>query len=1080
MDKDEYDKVEQPALAQFQQLGWQYIHGSKLSPETSDERGAYREVILFGRLAAAVQRINPWISEENLRKVVREITHPNYATLMEANLGLWRLLVQYQTVEQDLGKGRKGQTVKIIDFDNLDNNEFLCTNQFKIEGVNQNIIPDIVLFVNGIPLGVIECKSPYITNPMEAGINQLLRYANLRNPHDNEGAERLFWYNQVMVSTCRNTARVGTISSRMEHYLEWKDPYPIKPKDIAADPHSQSVLIAGIFTPVNFLDIIRNFIVYEPTDGKIIKKVARYQQFRAVHKTIERLKSGKTQKEKSGVIWHTQGSGKSLTMVFLAMKMRRDVVLQEYKLVFVTDRTQLDSQLSATFGRVQDETVYRATSVAKLRELLIKESSDLVTTTVQKFIETEQTSGFSELNTSEKIVVLVDEGHRSQYGSLGVNLNKGLCNAPKIAFTGTPLIKTEKTTNEFGSYIDTYTIDQAVKDGATVQILYEGREAKTKVTGDSLDKLFVEYFGDRTPEEQAAIKKKYGTATAVLEAPQRIRWVCIDILKHYREKIQPDGFKAMIVTSSRNAAVTYKEMLDELEGPESTVIISGDHNDPKRFHPYTDQTKNKEQIARYTKPMKDSSLSILVVKDMLLTGFDAPVCQVMYLDRKLTDHNLLQAIARVNRTNAGKSRGYVVDYYGLSDYLTDALEMFSQEDIAGALKSIKDELPKLQAAHTRVLRFFKGVDRSNIDECVDRLKDENKRQQFEIEFKKFSKLMNIIMPDKAAAPYINDLKFFGKVNHAARNRYRDEQLDIAGAGEKVRKLINDHIRATGVDPKIAPIDLLAKDFKNHVRGIASDKAKASEVEHAIKQHITVNLENDPAYYRRLSERLKNILKEKEEHWDELVQLLLNFRSNIKADRDKQAEGLGLSSTEFAFHNLLQEEVCRLNNNEAVDEATREEVIQVTQQLVGVMDRATQVVDFFKKSDAIKRVKKEIKRALLETTFGEDASLRKNVIDNFMELAKVKFGAGKSVVPRKIKQFPQSKTSGPVCPKCNFNKYAEIRPGMITRVGGRSRANMIKEFDSGKIPTIEEGCMVLDHSQKYSCLRCGAEWERGSV
>ena len=991
MSHDEYKKVEHPAIEQLKQLGWIYVDGDELSPEHhSKERSSHKDVVLEKRLRSAIQRINPWINDENLNKVANEFIKVHTATLMEANRFVYEALVHYQSVEQDLGRGRRGQTVKIIDFDDIENNEFIVTNQFKVSGVRQNIIPDIILFVNGLPIAVIECKSPYITNPMEAGINQLLRYANRRHPEENEGAEKLFWYNQLMVSTHRDRARAGTISSRMEHYLEWKDPYPLKPSDIKSEPNSQEVMIAGIFTKANFLDLIQNFIVFEPMDGRVIKKLARYQQFRAVHKTIGRIKTGKTQKDRGGVIWHTQGSGKSLTMVFLAVKMRRDPILKEYKLVFITDRIQLDNQLTSTFDRTQGETVHHAKSVSNLKELLQKDSSDLVTAMMQKFQESSEHFDFPELNTSEKIIVLADEAHRTQYGILGVALNTALPNAPKIAFTGTPLIKTEQTTNEFGTYIDTYTIEQAVEDGSTVQILYEGREAQTKVTGDSLDKLFDEYFGDKTEDKQNAIKKKYGTERAVLEAPQRIKWVCIDILKHYREHIQPNGFKAMIVTSSRHAATVYKHMLDELDAPESRVIISADHNDPEHLRKYTDATKQKEYIREFTKPLKESPISILIVKDMLLTGFDAPVCQVMYLDRKITDHNLLQAIARVNRTHEGKQCGFIVDYYGLSDYLTEALDMFTSADVKGALKNLKEELPKLQACHTRAMKYFKDVDRDDIDACVLVLRDEEVRQQFEIDFKKFAKQMDIIFPDTATTPYIPDLMFLGKVNQSAKNRYRDPQLDISGVGEKVRKLIDDHIYATGVDPKIPPIDLLATNFKEHVSAVKSSKAKASEIEHAIKSHITINLENDPAYYKKLSEKLESIIKSHEEHWDELVQMLFDFRDNIEKDRQKGAVDLGLTETEFAFHNILVSELARITDNDEIDESVHKEVLQVTAKLVEMIDGASQIVDFFDKHDEVKRVQLGIKRELMECSFGDDGKLRSAVITGFMDLAKVKF------------------------------------------------------------------------------------------
>ena len=508
MASDELDKVELPALEQLQSLGWSYVEGAELSPDKSDERSSLKDVVLEKRLTASLKRINPWINDENLRKVIRELTKTLYPNLVEANQGIWTHINQCISVMQDLGKGNKGQTVHIIDFEHPENNEFLCTNQFKVSGVNQNIIPDILCFVNGLPLAVIECKSPYITNPMEAGIDQLLRYANRRTPENDEGAEKLFHYNLMMVSTHRDKARVGTITSRMEHYLEWKDPYPLTVEQVGAGEASQDVLLAGLFSKTNFLDVLQNFTVFEPVDGRIIKKIPRYQQFRAVHKTIERLKEGQTPKDKSGVIWHTQGSGKSLTMVFLTIKMRRDPELRDYKLVFLTDRTQLDSQLTSTFSKAQGETVHHADSVKSLKELLSSDASDIITAMVQKFQESADEFEFPVLNESEKIIVLADEAHRTQYGALGAAINTALPNAPRIAFTGTPLIKSQKTTSTFGSYIDTYTIEEAVKDGATVQILYEGREAILRVTGDSLDGLFDEYFADYSEDEKAAIKKQ--------------------------------------------------------------------------------------------------------------------------------------------------------------------------------------------------------------------------------------------------------------------------------------------------------------------------------------------------------------------------------------------------------------------------------------------------------------------------------------------------------------------------------------------------------------------------------------------
>lgn len=991
MANDEFDKVELPALEHLQALGWTFVQGVSLSPDTSEERSSFKEVVLEKRLSDNIKRINPWISDQNLHKVVSDLTKTPYANLIEANQSIWSIINQCVSVMQDLGKGNKGQTVHIIDFENPENNEFLCTNQFKVAGVYQNVIPDIVCFVNGLPLAVIECKSPYSTNPMEAGIDQLLRYANCRNPAHDEGAEKLFHYNLMMVSTHRDKARVGTITSRMEHFLEWKDPYPKSVKDFDCAPGAQEILLEGLFSKANFLDVFQNFTVFETVDARVVKKIPRYQQFRAVHKTIERLREGKTRLAKGGVIWHTQGSGKSLTMVFLTMKMRRDPVLREYKLVFLTDRTQLDEQLTNTFRSAQGETVRHAESVKELKDLLATDASDIITAMVQKFQEGADDLEFPVLNTSDKIIVLADEAHRTQYGALGAAINTALPNAPRIAFTGTPLIKTQKTTNSFGSYIDTYTIEQAVQDGATVQILYEGREANVRVTGDSLDSLFDEYFGDRSDEEQAAIKKKFGTTQAILEAPQRIRRVCIDILKHYHEHIQPNGFKAMIVTSSRNAAIIYKEQMDALNAPESAVIISGDHNDAKRFWAYTDGATHKKQIDNFKKPLgtgeKQSNLSFLIVKDMLLTGFDAPIAQAMYLDRKLSDHTLLQAIARVNRTNKNKFRGYIVDYYGLSDYLTEALEMFSTEDVAGALNDLKDEIPKLKNAHTRVLKHFAGLDLDDLDDCIMTLEDEVKRQVFQTDFQTFSKQLDIILPDPSATPFIKDLKRLGKISIGAKNLFRDEQLDISGAGEKVRQLIEEHVYSTGVDPKIASVDLLAHDFKEKLNTHSTAKSRASEIEHAIKHHIKIKLDDDPEYYKSLSERLEDIIQKHASKWDELVQLLLDLRQNIETDREKGAADLGLTETEFAFHNILLAEVTKLNGDDSLDEQTYDTVKELVQSLVTMMDEASEIVDFFKKWDEQKRVKRQIKHEIIKHF---DLELVKPVTERFMELAKVKF------------------------------------------------------------------------------------------
>ena len=399
---DEFTIVEAPAIEQLKKLGFKHIQGDALSPDIlNPERGSCRDVVLVNRLRKSLKKINPWLSEDNLNKAVHDLTFINQASLIESNKWLYENLVKYMSYEQDLGTGHKSQTVKIIDFDNLENNDFLVVNQFKIHGLKQNIIPDIIIFINGLPIAVIECKSPYITNPLEEGINQIHRYQNMRSPDDNEGAERLFWYNQILVSTHFDKVVMGTIGADFEHFMAWRDvhPFTIGKDDDSLGfagrydetkskwelvPH-QELLIGGVFSKKNLLDIIRNFILFEPVDGKIIKKICRYQRYRAFHKAVERLKTEKERYAKGGVIWHTQGSGKSLTMVFFAVQMRRDPELKDYKIVFITDRTQLDGQLKGTFENCQDETIHHAKSVRHFKELLKKTVQTLFSECYRRF-----------------------------------------------------------------------------------------------------------------------------------------------------------------------------------------------------------------------------------------------------------------------------------------------------------------------------------------------------------------------------------------------------------------------------------------------------------------------------------------------------------------------------------------------------------------------------------------------------------------------------------------------------------------------------------------------------------------------
>lgn len=986
MSQDEYEKVELPALEQLQALGWRYQHGRELGPECSPERASFRDVVLADTLEKNLFRLNDWISPENLTKVVRDLCHPSHSGLMEYNKAIWGLLFgDGISVEQDFDTGRINKTVKLIDFDNIERNDFLCTNQFRIEGI-QNIYPDIICFVNGIPLVVIECKAPTVSEPIKNGVEQLRRYANLRAAQSGEGAERLFYYNQLMISTCRDQAIVGTISTPIEHYGYWKDAYPFTDHDLSGDDTTaQQRIIAGMLSHHNLFDLMQNFTIFENN----IKKVARYQQFRAVNKVIERLKTGKTRKEKSGIVWHTQGSGKSLTMVMLAMKMRRDDELKKYKLVFITDRKQLDAQLSNTFRDAQSETVLNASSVTALKELLSRDSSDLITATVQKFQDAEQEGVFDDLNASEKIIVLADEAHRTQFGGLAITIDAALPNAPKIGFTGTPLLKTQKMGQAFGQYIDYYKINEAVDDGATVPILYEGREVNIEVSGKPLDAVFEEEFQYCTDDEKREIKKKHGVDIAVREAPDRIRWVCIDLLKHYEEKIRPEGHKAMIVVGSRHAATIYKDMLDDLGAPPSAVIISSSQNDKQYLAKHSDKVQQKLAIDSFKEAFPEGDIAFLIVKDMLLTGFDAPIAQVMYVDRQLKEHTLMQAIARVNRTYKDKSCGYIVDYFGLAKHLTEALELFSG-DADGSIQSLKDEIPKLKARETQALAFFKDIKSDNVEDYLLALKEESVRADFHTAYRAFAKQANIVLPDKEAKPFLKNLYFLGKVHNLAKNRYRDLNLTLEGAGEKVRQMVDRHIHSTGVDPRIPPVDLLAANFKESVAAVKSPESKASEIESALKHHITIKLDDDPEFYKSLSLRLQEIIEKTAGRWEQQVLQLEELSDDVISGRGRAAIELNLTETELAFYNIMMAEVKLHGDEDILGEEKHELILNTTKELVALFTEATEMVDFFQKDDQIARVRKTIKRTVLSRDFDNGVGLAKALQERFIELGRHKF------------------------------------------------------------------------------------------
>ena len=976
MSSPEHTQVELPFIQQLRALGWEHLEGDTGVPYLT-EREDFRQVLLTGRLREALVRINldengqPWLDDVRVAQAVGRLERLGEHRLIEANQAATELLLKGTPVE---GPAGRNVTVRYLDFEHPERNDFLAVNQFRVDppwatGGLDYIVPDLVLFVNGIPLVVVEAKSPDLEDPLTRAIDQLLRYSNQREEvSEPEGAERLFHYAQLTVATCFETARVGTVGASYEHYLEWKDTYPAPQTSEVSENlgglSGQEMLVAGTLRPEHLLDIVRNFTLFTEVNGRTAKIVPRYQQFRAVYKAIERLLHGQTRRvhgeadQRGGIIWHTQGSGKSLTMVFLVRKMRTLPALRRFKVVAVTDRVKLEKQLAET-AALTGEPLQVARKVAGFQRLLRQPGAGLVFGMIQKAqsVDEAQADGqmeaFPVLNESEEILLLVDEAHRSHTSTLHANLMAALPNCVRIGFTGTPILEADKrpTHEIFGPLMDVYTIRQWQEDGATVRILYEGRTAPGEVAnGETLDNLFEDMFHERRPEELEAIKARYATTGDVLEAEKLIAAKARDMLRHYVTTVLPDGYKAQVVAVSRRAAARYqkalveaqRELVAELEhlavsrleslrhqggsatrrtdqsrtgqeqvecqeqaegiGPLLAVlpylerirrlkfaaVISPYHNDPPSWKQWTRQGSQDAAVADFKKPFNfekgEGTTAILVVKSMLLTGFDAPVEQAMYLDRPLRGYELLQAIARVNRTCGHKDCGLVVDYYGLAHHLREALDLYAEGDVAGALYPVRDELPRLADRHGRVVSFFtsRGCDLQDAEGCVNLLYDARLRAQFVIGLREFLQSLNTVLPRPEALPYVADARQLGLLRAKALKRYRDQHLNIAGAEAKVRRLIDEYVVAQGIDVQVPPIDILAADFEEHVGQIRHLRAQAAEMEFAARHHIRRHFQEDPVYYQRLSERLEAILQTFADNWEAQAKALRAFIRDYRA------------------------------------------------------------------------------------------------------------------------------------------------------------------------------------------------------
>ncbi len=847
----------------------------------------------------------------------------------------YNLITLGKSLEQSIDGDKKTFTLQYIDWKNIENNIFHVSEEYSVmrSGSKEHYIPDIVLFVNGIPLTIIECKRPDMKAPIKQAISQ-----HLRNQKE-DGVRPLYIYAQALLSLSTNHGRYASNGTKEKFWSHWEENLKNKEEEVRYQqklqtfkntslkesvkkemfsgrfryvreyfdsletenilPTEQDIYLYGLCSPERLLDFAYNFIVFD--NG--VKKIARYQQYFAIKKTIKQIVKLENGKRNGGVIWHTQGSGKSLTMVMLAQAIAMEKSIKNPKIILVTDRTDLDDQITGTFEKC-GIAVNNAATGKQLVNLLESKSDAVVTTIINKF-ETAVKKIAKPLE-SHDIFVLVDEGHRAQHGTFNIEMQKTLPNACFIALTGTPLFKKDKNTlNRFGTLIDQYTVDKAVKDKAVVPLLYEGRHAFQKVNENPLDNFFAMISEPLSTYEKADLKKKFSRADQLNIAEQKILAQSWDITKHFEQNFKGTAFKGQLVCQNKLSAIRYKQFLDEIGRVSSEVVISAPDD---REGEETAYGKTADVVKEFWKHMMDEHGStkkyqknivnrfknaedpeIIIVVDKLLTGFDAPRNTVLYLTRKLQGHTLLQAIARVNRIYPDKDYGYIIDYYGVLGALDDAIELYSTfdefdtEDLQGTFVDIEDEAKKLPQKHSELWDIFKTVvNKKDAEAYQQLLRDDAKRALFYDKLSAFARILKMALSaisfhnntdEQRIKTYKDDLSFFMKLRLAVSQRFSDA-VDYKKYEGQIQKLIDTHITTERVESITELVNIFDKEaFQEEVEKTLGAAAKADKIASRTDKHITEKMEEDPAFYKKFSEMLKDAINDYELHRISEIQYL---------------------------------------------------------------------------------------------------------------------------------------------------------------------------------------------------------------
>lgn len=1002
--------VETAALEGFEQQGYAVLYGPSITPgEPSAERGTFNDVVLVDRLRNAMCQLNAGVPTSAIEDAIRRVIVPATASLEVNNHAFHQMLTDGVTTQSRASDGRiVGHQVKLVDFQEPGNNDWLVVNQFTVTEGQYTRRPDIVVFVNGLPLAVIELKNAADENTtIWTAFNQLQTYK--------KQIPSLFTYNEVLVVSDGLKARMGSLTAGQERFMPWKT---IEGEDLAPPEMPQmQVLIQGVFAKRRFLDLVRHFIVFEEDGAHINKKMAAYHQFHAVNRAVEAsLKASVPDGDRrSGVVWHTQGSGKSLTMAFYAGK--AVAAMANPTIVVITDRNDLDNQLFGVFAGCHEllrQQPVQANDRAHLRKLLEVASGGVIFTTIQKFMPDEKGDRFPELSDRRNVLVIADEAHRSQYAFIrgfARHLRDALPNASFIGFTGTPIELADKNTRAvFGDYISIYDIQQAVDDHMTVPIYYEGRLAKIELDEGSkagIDAEFEEVTESEEEETKEKLKSKWAQLEAVVGTEKRIGLIAKDLIDHFDQRLGAMDGKAMAVCMSRRICVELYNAItklrpqwhsDDVEQGAIKVVMTGSVGDPPEWQRHMLTKAQRDRLADRFKNPADP-FKIVIVRDMWLTGFDAPCLHTMYLDKPMQGHGLMQAIARVNRVFKDKPGGLIVDYLGLSDQLQRALATYTQSGGKGTAAIDQDTAVAVMMEKYEICRdTFHGFDyapyftgnatrrlqalASAINHVLAQAQDGEGKKCFIDAVTALSRAFALAVPHPKAMSIRDDVGFFQAVRSGLKDTGPREGRPGADLDQAIRQIVSnaltpedqviDIFAVAGL--KKPDISILSDEFLEEIQGLKQRNLAVELLQRLINDEVKAQTRKNVVQARSFAEMLERALKAYQNRTIETAQVIEHLIQLAKEMREAQARGekLGLSDAELAFYDAL-------GTNDSAVQVLGDETLRKIAQELAVTVRQNASIDWTLKDSARARMRTLVRRLLRRYNYPPDKQEAATVI-----------------------------------------------------------------------------------------------------